>query len=391
MRGGLRALTASLVVLGILATINQARPGPVRIFEQTATQTTTQTATARAKVDSGQHDVLFGVSLDGGAAALDQYSHRLGRTPAVVVSFTRFPMTDAETQWLDQSIEDLSSRGVDLVLTLEPYEGLDTVTHSAARDLATRLAGYNAEGVKVYVRFAHEMNGSWFPWGQQPTAYVEAFRRVAAAVHELAPASAMMWAPNYGGGYPFPTGEYHAEPGSPQAQAADTDGDGALTPADDPYRPYWPGRDHVDWVGMSVYHWGTAYPWGENEIPERGKFKDHLLGTYNGDGGDERAVPNFYHRYGERLRIPVAVTETAAMYAVDRGGSPELDVKSAWWRQVFSRSTRDLGWLRMINWFEWYKYESEIGSDVDWTVTLDPGPVRREFVDELPVWLTYAP
>ena len=61
----------------------------------------------------------------------------------------------------------------------------------------------------VVVRFAHEMNGSWYPWGQQPAAYVEAFRRVAGAVHTGAPGSAVMWAPNYGGGYPF-TGGTHA-------------------------------------------------------------------------------------------------------------------------------------------------------------------------------------
>ena len=44
----------------------------------------------------------------------------------------------------------------------------------------------------------------------------------------------MMWAPDYGGGPPFPGGRHGALPGSAEAAAPDTDGDGALTAADDP-------------------------------------------------------------------------------------------------------------------------------------------------------------
>ena len=48
---------------------------------------------------------------------------------------------------------------------------------------AERLATYNSRGVPVLVRFAQEMNGSWYSWSQQPTAYVDAFCLIAAAVH----------------------------------------------------------------------------------------------------------------------------------------------------------------------------------------------------------------
>jgi hypothetical protein len=124
------------------------------------------------------------------------------------------------------------------------------------------------------VRFAHEMNGSWYAWGQQPAAYVEAYRRVAAAAHAGAPGSPMMWAPNYGGGYPFAGGRFAAVPGTGDARVLDTDGD-----------------DAVDWVGMSLYHWGGAWPWGENEVPEPGKFLAQLTGEYVGLGGDDRNLP----------------------------------------------------------------------------------------------------
>lgn len=333
----------------------------------------------------------FGVSIDWADDSLVRYAKRLGRRPAVAVTFTGFPMSRQEQGWLDQAVDQARASRSRLLLTLEPHEGLAEVTPQRAQSLASRLARYNRAGVPVLVRFAHEMNGSWYPWSQQPGAYVRAFRVVADALHRRAPGSAMMWAPNYGGGYPFTGGPYEAEPGSVDAAVLDTDGDGTVTGADDPYRPYWPGRRWVDWVGMSLYHWGNTYPWGENERPEEGKFLDLLRGTYDGAAGDESAVPDFYAEYGAGMRRPVAITETAALYVPGRGGASELAVKRTWWNQVFApRNARQLPWLKLIDWFEWRKHEPEVGAVVDWTATRDR-QIRRSFVAALPGWLRFGP
>ncbi len=333
---------------------------------------------------------LFGVSLDWSEDSLADYADRLGRRPAVAVSFYGFPMEEQERTWLDQAVEQAAEVGSILLLTLEPRSGLAAVTGEVATDLAGVLDGYNRRGVPTLVRFAHEMNGSWYSWGQQPAAYVAAYRRVAAAIHRDAPGSAMVWAPNYGGGYPFAGGEHQAEAGSAAARALDTDGDGVVTQADDPYRPYWPGRAHVDWVGMSVYHWGAEYPWGENEVPEPTKFTDLIRGTYDGAAGDERAVPDFYAEYGEQERLPLAVTETAAFHAPGGSGAGEMAVKQAWWGQVFDDDhVATMPWLKMINWFDWRKHEPETDAVVDWTVTRSPD-VAAAFRADLPDWLHFA-
>jgi hypothetical protein len=299
-------------------------------------------------------------------------------------------MSRQERRWLDSAVAQARGTGSVLLLTLEPHDGLEAVTEGNARRLAHRLDAINAIGVPVVVRFAHEMNGSWYPWSQQPSAYVAAFRRVATAVHTHTRQTAMMWAPNYGGGYPFTGGRFQAPVGSTDAAVLDTNADGTVSMLDDPYAPYWPGRRHVDWVGMSLYHWGSVYPWGENEVPEAGKFIDLLRGTYDGAAGDELAVPDFYARYGAEMRLPVAVTETAALYAPGRGGASELAVKSAWWKQVFAPATgRRLPWLKMINWFEWRKHETEVGGTVDWTTTRDR-TVRARFTRALPKWLRFS-
>jgi hypothetical protein len=228
------------------------------------------------------------------------------------------------------------------------------------------------------------MNGSWYPWSQRSAAYVGAFRTVAAAVHARTERSAMLWAPNYGGGYPFTGGTYAAQPGTPDYARLDTTGDGVLDMRDDPYAPYYPGDDAVDWVGMTIYHWGDRWPWGENEVPEAGKFVAQLTGEYDGLGGDDRVLPDFYQEYAAGRGKPLAVPETAAFFNTTVAGAPELDVKRGWWRPVFGPETAArLPALKMINWFEWRKPEGEVGGAVvDWTATLDP-TVRAAYAAEL--------
>jgi hypothetical protein len=344
--------------------------------------------TGLAPLDPGS-GVYFGASIDWSTDTLARYGRRLGRRPAAAVHFAGLPMSRAEGRYLDQARAQVRADGGMLLLTLQPDRGLERVTAAVARDLAARVARYERSGVPVMVRFAHEMNGSWYPWSQQPGAYVAAFRRVATALHRRTRA-AMLWAPNYGGGYPFTGGPHQAPAGSADARALDTDGDGTVTEADDPYGPYYPGDRHVDWVGMTLYHFGNVHPWGENETPEPGKFQALLTGTYSGLNGDETAVPDFYATWAAGHRKPLAIPETAALYAPGRGGESELAVKGAWWSQALAPELRRrFPLLRMINWFEWDKHEAEIAGRVDWTATTSPS-IRGAFRRALPSWLRFA-
>ncbi|GAA2844961.1 hypothetical protein JOE60_001734 [Paenarthrobacter ilicis] len=341
---------------------------------------------------------LFGVNLDWHSKSLETFAADLGHKPAVSVSFTGFPLTSKDEEDLGRAVEQIRADGQMMLLTLEPTGGLEGVTDETAAALARDLAGYNSQGVPVIVRFAHEMNGSWYAWSQQPQKYVSAFQTMAKAIHAIAPGSATMWAPNYGGGYPFAGGQYEAKPGTIGFSALDTNGDGVLTMADDPYAPYYPGDDAVDWVGMSLYHWGNSYPWGENERPEPNKFADQLTGHYAGANGDDTLLPDFYGVYGELHGKPVAVPETAALFApgavkpTPGAEQPaELEIKEAWWEQLFDPSIpQRFPQLKMINWFEWDKNESEVKGRVDWTVTNTPA-VRDAFTAALPGWFRYGP
>jgi hypothetical protein len=349
--------------------------------------TCTPTPVSASAPDTG---ALLGVSLDWDRDSIAEYTERLGRAPAVAVTFTRMPLGDQDRSNVAAAAEQAAAHGSTLLLTLEPTGGLASVTDEAIDDLVSTVQDANGNGVPVVVRFAHEMNGSWYSWGQQPTAYVKTFRRVAAAVHDGAPGSSMMWAPSYGGGYPFLGGSHGAKAGSKNARALDTNADGTLDERDDSYAPYYPGDAAVDWVGMSLYHWGTKYPWGENDVPAAGKLVDQLRGRYHRAGVDERVVPDFYAEYGTTHDKPVAITETAALYAPGHGGAKEASVKQAWWRQAFAPELlTTLPRLKMVNWFEWAKYEPEVKGEVDWTVTRKP-LLRSAFAADLPDWVVTA-
>ena len=329
----------------------------------------------------------LGTHLDEVNDSVVQYEARMGYFPAAFGHFSQFPLTPQERANLDAFIGQVQPGRAIAFITLEPVGGLSTVTQQACDEFAAVLAGYEAQGIGgIIVRFAHEMNGNWFAWGQRPTLYKEKFRLFASRIQAGTSRTAMLWAPNYGGQYPFGNGVNPApQAGTPDFMALDTDGNGVLNMSDDPYTPYYPGDDAVDWVGLTLTHWGNRFPWGENEIPEPRRFADALTGNYNGQLGDERAVVDFYALFcgdGGRKK-PLAMAETAAFLNTARSdGASELDIKQAWWTQVFNISgdnangpdvSQHFPKMKLVMWFDWRKAEGEAQNQVvDWSVSRDP-------------------
>jgi Glycosyl hydrolase family 26 len=374
-RGGIVAIVGLLVsALGACGGESGASDGETAPAgaEPSSTTVPVESSCAPPVVDPAPGTRYFGVNLDWSTDTPDAFADRLGVGARVFVRFAQFPMAD-EQQWVDAAVDMIAEQGGMLLLTLEPHGGLKTVTPESAADLASVVRGYEEQGVPVIIRFAHEMNGSWYPWAQRPAEYVRTYRMLADAVRRGSPDSAMLWAPNYGGGYPFPGGKFAAVPGTNGAARLDTNGDGTITMTDDPYAPFYPGDEYVDWVGMTIYHWGAVYPWGENEMPEPNKFAEQLTGTYDGTAGDETSVPDFYDEYAEARRQPMAITETAALYSPGQPGPSARRIKTAWIDEVFASATlARFDRLAMVNWFDFDKHETETAGRIDWTASRDP-------------------
>jgi hypothetical protein len=85
-------------------------------------------------------------------------------------------------------------------------------------------------GGPVAMRFAHEMNGGWYPWGQgvngnTPADYVAAYRHVHDVITSVGATDVIWtWSPSI-----------------------------VYTTTTPTLSPLYPGDDYVDWIGLSVY------------------------------------------------------------------------------------------------------------------------------------------
>jgi hypothetical protein len=70
----------------------------------------------------------------------------------------------------------VAQRGAIAIVTVEPFGGLRGYSDSDIDTLGAVLLTYQQQGANIIVRFAHEMNGAWYPWAQRPLQYVGAWR-----------------------------------------------------------------------------------------------------------------------------------------------------------------------------------------------------------------------
>ena len=335
---------------------------------------------APTELEDGRY---FGPELDWSGADAAGYVDQTGVTPSFFSRPFSYPLQEALVRDLRDTALQAATLGSAVVVTLEPSKPLAELTENDATDLAgvLELAG-EEYGTAFFVRFAPEMNGTWYEWGQQPEDYVSAFQTVASAVHAGAPSAAMLWAPSYAAGYPF-TEAYGALEGSEDAkiQALDTNGNGLVETGDDPYRPYYPGDDAVDWVGLSMYHYGSYEPGAVADIddpreysgaiitsvlPEQDKFRRQLEGTYGMPPG--APTIDFAKEYGAE-RGQRFFVQTAALYdPADPDSAEETDIKTAWLEQLFDPAiAEEYPEIGMISWLELVRPEPEAeGRTVDW-------------------------
>ncbi|KAJ3025157.1 UNVERIFIED_CONTAM: hypothetical protein HDU68_007426 [Siphonaria sp. JEL0065] len=272
--------------------------------------------------------------------------------------------------------------------------------------LSKGVAAVNsAYGVPVLLRFGHEMNGPWSTYGFDPTGYIPCFQAMTNSLRRHTNMTAMVWAPNVGFGYPFGTSGGITLPsnGSANFLAMDTNRDGVITSQDDPYGPYWPGAEYVDWVGISLYY----YPPDEfkNHAMPEGYFDAYLTGTgYNQDGTDAwKTNYNFYKRYAspDGFNKAMMLPETGSPYlytnlpgdtpgpsaslAGDALAQTASQLHEEWYSSILKNTTvlQKYPKLKIIVQFEEQKLLANFWRD--WRV-LNNTESRTSFVNGLKTW-----
>lgn len=172
-------------------------------------------------------------------ASIEQFKTDYGKRPAVVMIFLdwgKFPGEDV--------IRDVYGSGSMLMITWEPWRAVQKtpIDYDALlqgkddryiRDFALKL---KAIGKPVFLRFAHEMNGDWYPWAGAkigPEKYQDLFRYVRKIFHE-AGAGNVRW-----------------------IFSINTEN----VPSENAYRACYPGDRFVDYVGLDGYNWGISQKW----------------------------------------------------------------------------------------------------------------------------------
>ncbi|MFG3600985.1 glycoside hydrolase family 26 protein [Micromonospora chersina] len=207
----------------------------------------------------------------------------------------------------------LTDRQIDRLRSTQPRYRLSRIVDGHFDSyLRSWAEGVKSLGYPVAIRFAHEMNGDWYPWcekanGNRPGEYVEAWRHVH-DLFERVGATNVIWV------------------WSPNARWSKTTAH---------LSGFYPGDDYVDWVGTTGYY-GTG-TWSKYS-----SF-DAIFGPTIAE------IRTFSRR-------PLVVTETGA---TDAGGR-----KAQWIRETFRALPKHRDVIGLI-WFE-------VDKELDWRIAGSP-------------------
>ena len=204
-----------------------------------------KTTTAGAATQAAG-SVLFGVVTDSNAE-LATFDADAGKNATLYGSYYSFADdSDFNTAWASA----LRAQGVQPMVTWEPWNPAVGSANQATYSLANIIAGnfdayitrwateIKAWSQPLWLRFAHEMNGNWYPWsaevnGNTADQYVAAWRHVHDIFQRVGATNVTwVWTPN------------------------------VIMGATPTLASLYPGDAYVDVIGMDGYNWGTSQSWG---------------------------------------------------------------------------------------------------------------------------------
>jgi hypothetical protein len=311
----------TLVLLGLLSI------PALRIVESSE-----HTAPAAASVPVVQPKRVFGVYVD--PYHVQDWSRSVGEAPQLVAKFEAF----SKQRTIDTFLNGASQHGIrQVMVTWEPwapvpaalgvkaqrtpqlaYRSIDIAWGAQdpyIRRFARSLARFKG---LVYLRYAHEMNGFWYPWSADARAYVTAWRRIVRIFRRAGARNVrFVWSVNPSL-YVSSRKQWLAG-----------------------LQRYWPGANYVDLVGATMIDFGGR--------------KDYSVGRFR------RPITDLWRTY----RKPVALAEVNTAY---RG-------RLRWLRDLRDFLRRS-PWIRIVAWSQLPSRGQVHGGkrvgQLDWDASADP-------------------
>jgi beta-mannanase len=269
-------------------------------------------------------ELLLGVATPSGPRAtgeLDAFAQIAGRDVQIVSWYQHFTSMAFDRD----AVQKVTARGAIPLVTLEPWDSKKGVEQPDYRLRRIASGAYDDEltawaedarewGGRILLRFAHEMNGDWYPWSEQvngnrPGDYVVAWRHVH-DVFDRAGADNVewVWSPNV-------------------AYEGSTSFDGL-----------YPGDDYTDWVALDGYNFGT--------------------GTAD---SSRRAWKTFDQVFDDSLRAMERLAPDKPLLIAEVGCAEQGGDKAAWITDMFEQ----LAYRPDVTGIVWFNIEKR----ADWPLT----------------------
>jgi membrane-bound metal-dependent hydrolase YbcI (DUF457 family) len=256
---------------------------------------------------------------DQDPSLINSFAKRVGRKPVIVSSYKRWP----SPPFVPSELGAVWKRGAVPLVSWEPWT-LAGRGFSLSAIADGRYDGYVRQAAQaaaawrkpILLRFAHEMNGTWYPWGRgrpgnSPGVYKAAWRHLVRIFRSAGADNVRwVWTPNVDGG-----GSY-------------------------PFRSYFPGNKWVDWVGLDGFNWAKRGEWQS--------FTDLFASSYD-----------TLSRITSR---PMIIAET--------GSSQSGGDKAAWVSSALRAEVPRFSGVRAVVWFS-----DQVG-EADFRVDSSPAALR---------------
>ena len=202
---------------------------------------------------------FFGIV--GDPWGVDEWAAAVGARPSMVMEFEAW----SRNRTLDEHFAEAERQGIThFMVTWEPWKTVSAAKGKRAQYTvqpeftnAAVAAGKKDDYIRafarsvaaskltVYLRYAHEMNGDWYPWSRDPANFILAWRRIVNIFREVGADNAR---------FVFSINPSVFEP------AAGWEAN---------LRRYWPGDGYVDFVGSTMISFGGRKDYTVGEFVAR--------------------------------------------------------------------------------------------------------------------------